>query len=378
MAAHGPLGSDLFAEGLAVTAGTPPVPGAVATYGAAISANERPERIVAATSLLRESGLAARCVALHGRLATNEELSRVHTDAHAAALRAISPATEPTPAALVAAMKGCNYVFLNEFSADAARFAAGAVVEAVAAVLRHDVDSAVCVVRPPGHHAERECMMGFCVANNVAVAAAAALASGVERVFIVDWDIHSGNGTSEIFAEDPRVLVFSAHARDAYPWPARPVEAHYACAVGTGAGRGKTVNVAWGPGAVGDLVGDAEYFHAFDELLLCVARAFEPQLVIVSAGFDSAAGDEMGYGLTPAGYAALTQRLQTLAGGKVVIVLEGGYNVVSVARGLHACTAALLGAVDGAGYTATPPSEVAVRCVRETADALREFWPCLG
>jgi len=393
MAAHAALGAAAFAEGLAAVAGAdgaPPVAGAIATYGAAASANERPERIIAAASLLWESGLAARCAALRGRPASDEELGRVHSGAHAAALRAISPAAAaapPSPAALVAAMRGCNYLFLNEFSADAARFAAGAAVEAVGAVLAGAVASAVCVVRPPGHHAERDCMMGFCVANNVAVAAAAALARGVARVLVVDWDIHSGNGTASIFEGDPRVLVCSLHARDAYPWPAHPVEAHCAGAVGSGAGRGFTVNVAWGPGAVGDAVGDAEYAHAFDVLLLPIARAFDPQLVLVSAGFDSAAGDEMGFSLTPSGYAALTKRLRTLAGGRVVVVLEGGYNVPAVARGLHACTAALLGAVEeeeeeeGAAPAAAAgggaPSEVGARCVRETADALREFWPCL-
>jgi acetoin utilization deacetylase AcuC-like enzyme len=109
-----------------------------------------------------------------------------------------------------------------------------------------------------------------------------------------------------------------------------------------------------------------------------LARAFDPQLVFVSAGFDSAAGDEMGYGLTPAGYAWMTQRLLTLAGGRVVVTLEGGYNVVAVARSVHACTAALLGVVDSAPAAApAPPSQVGARCVRETADALRKFWPCL-
>ncbi len=384
MAGHAPLAAAAFADGMAAVAaaGVAAEPGSFGTHSMAESANERPERIVAASALLRDSGLAARCVQLKGRPATDEELGRAHSGAHAEALRAISPAAPggapPPPAALIAAMRASNYVFLNERSADAARFAAGAVVEAVSAVARGDVASAVCVVRPPGHHAEQHCMMGFCVANNVAVAAAAALAGGLERILIVDWDIHAGNGTSAVFEGDPRVLVFSLHARDAYPWPARPVEAHCAGAVGSGAGRGFTANVAWGPGDVGHVVSDSEYLHAFDTLLLPLARAFDPQLVLVSAGFDSAAGDEMGYGVTPAGYAALTQRLATLAGGRVVVALEGGYNVVAVARGLHAVTAALLGAVEGApAGAARPPSEVAVRCVRETFDVLREFWPAL-
>ena len=229
-------------------------------------------------------------------------------------------------------------------------------------------------------------MMGFCLANSVAVAAGAALAEGLQRILIVDWDIHAGNGTAAAFAQDPRVLVFSLHAEEAYPFPARPMAAHGARAVGEGAGRGYTANVAWGRpgGAVGEEVGDAEYAHAFDALLLPLARAFDPQLVLVSAGFDSAAGDEMGFGVTPAGYAALTARLRTVAGGRVVVVLEGGYNVPAVARGLHACTAALLGAVEGPQGSAEGaeggqqrPSELAVRCVAETAAALRDFWPCL-
>ena len=171
-----------------------------------------------------------------------------------------------------------------------------------------------------------------------------------------------------MFYLDPGVLYVSLHryGDGFFPGTGKPER------VGEGPGRGYNVNVAWsGKGA-----GDAEYLAAFDQLVMPVARAYAPELVLVSAGFDSAAGDEMGFSLTPAGYAALTQRLQTLAGGKVVVVLEGGYNVPAVARGLHACTAALLGAVEEEGAPA-PPSEVGARCVRETADALREFWPCL-
>jgi acetoin utilization deacetylase AcuC-like enzyme len=318
-------------------------PGSITSYNAANSANERPCRVIESSSLLISSGLAALCTPLVPRPATDEELALVHSTELVQQLGELST---DTPAELIKKMCCSNYVVLNEHTGEAARFAAGSAVEAVQAVLSDHTDAAVCVVRPPGHHAEVDKFMGFCVANNVAVAAATALSSGrASRVLIVDWDIHHGNGTQKIFADDPRVLFVSIHALYDFPYFSGEEYQQIAAAsfTGVGAGVGHTVNVAWTD--VG--AGDAEYLHAFERVALPIAKKFDPDLVIVSAGFDSGIGDECGYRVTPTGYAKLTVMLQSqLANGKIVFVLEGGYNIPIIAHGIHACVASLLGVVD--------------------------------
>ena len=221
------------------------------------------------------------------------------------------------------------------------------------------------------------------------------------RVLIVDWDIHHGNGTQEIFADDKRVLYMSAHAMYAFPAFARDGQLSFQqpTYVGGEHARGYSVNCAWSEAGYGDL----EYEYLFDKLFMPVARAFDPTLVIVSAGFDSGAGDEMGYSVTPWGYARLVEKLEALAGGKVVVVLEGGYNIPTVARGIHACVAGLLGVVDheeaarqlkaaangagdaggasdGGAQKAGPPPEPRPQAVADVDAAIAaqcEFWPCL-
>jgi len=215
-------------------------------------------------------------------------------------------------------------------SREAALAAAGAAAAAVEAVLSGESARAFCAVRPPGHHATRDRGMGFCVFNNAAVAAARARALGLARVLIADWDVHHGNGTQDIFWRDGAVLYFSTHRHPWYPGTGA------ASARGEGAGAGRTLNI---PLRAGD--GDAELEAAFRDGLLPAARAFRPELVIISAGFDAHRGDPLGgLNATAAGFARLTRVVADLAGecaaGRVVSVLEGGY----VPADLEACVRA--------------------------------------
>ncbi|WIA41969.1 hypothetical protein OEZ86_009272 [Tetradesmus obliquus] len=285
---------------------------------------EHPNRIKELSSRLEREGLLSKCTRLTPKLATDEELLKCHSRAHidrVDGLYSNPVTTEGQPAEQVGdTFIISSDIYCNRHTSMAARSAAGCCVQAVCAVLSGQVSSAFAIVRPPGHHAESQELMGFCFFNNVAVAAHAALEQpGVERVLILDWDIHHGNGTQQIFLQDPRVLFVSLHRRDGNFYPKG---CGFAEEVGTGHGRGFNVNVPWSSKGMGD----ADYMAAFDLLLQPIIEQFDPQLVLISAGFDAADGDFLGLcRVSPAGFAAMTQRLQQHAGGKVVAVLEGGY-----------------------------------------------------
>ena len=298
---------------------------------------EQPARISRIYERLVSEGLEARCVRLPARRSTDEELQSVHTAAHIADMRG----TEVMDAgALAAKGDALDSVYLNPHSHDCALLSCGGVLAAQEAVLAGRCRSAACVVRPPGHHAEAHCAMGFCLYNGVAVAAAVALRDpAVRRVLVVDWDVHHGNGTQHMFEDDPRVLYFSAHRYDeGIFYPCSPDAAPEA--VGKGAGAGYSVNVGWNGGRMGD----PEYAACWDQVLMPIAEEFDPDLVLVSAGFDAAEGDPLGgCSLTPAGYHRMTGKLMGLAGGRVLVCLEGGYNLSSISASMAACVSALLG-----------------------------------
>jgi len=318
---------------------------------------EHPGRLEAIFGRLERDDLAKSARAIPAREATDEELLRIHT---------------PGLLALVAETASHDFVQLDpdtytcRDSALAARLAAGGLVDLCAQVASGMVDDGFALLRPPGHHAEADRPMGFCLFNNVAVAARALQsAPDAERVLIVDWDLHHGNGTQHSFWEDPSVLYFSTHQFPFYPGTGATDE------VGGGAGRGFTVNVAWGEG-----MGDAEYLAAFDRVLLPIARSFSPDFVLVSCGFDAADGDPLGgMRLSPAGYAAMTARLRELAGGRLVLALEGGYNLDAIARSAEACLRVLLG--EAAPEIRGEPSPVAARVLDRVLRAQRPFWPGL-
>ncbi len=363
---------------------------------------ERPARLAAIEARLAADGLTPRCRRVPAREATREELLAVHSAGHIDEIAATADRTYTSLDPDTYAAAG---------SALAARLAAGGLVDLTLAVARGELTNGLALVRPPGHHAEEDRAMGFCLFNNVAVAARAAQSDFVaraaqskipakaahseiiaeaspseivagaaqsatiakaapkadaQRVLIVDWDVHHGNGTQNTFWGDASVLYVSTHQ-----WPFYPGTGAIGETGGVGA-PGRTVNVAWPAGR-----GDADHLAAFDQLLLPIAREFEPDLVLVSCGFDAARGDLLGQQLlSPGGYAALTARLQSLAGGKVVLALEGGYALEAIAASSAACLRTLLG--DPAGEPEPgKPSAAARDVIAKVREAHRPFWRTL-
>jgi acetoin utilization deacetylase AcuC-like enzyme len=210
---------------------------------------------------------------------------------------------------------------------------------AVDAIMARQVDHVFCAVRPPGHHAEAGRAMGFCLFNNVAIAARYVQKKyGLTRVLIVDWDVHHGNGTQHSFEHDPSILFFSTHQHPHYPGTGRATER------GKGAGEEFTVNV---PMEAGE--GDDEYRAVFQETLVPAADAFKPEFILISAGFDAHKEDPLAsMGLTEAGYAELTGIVAGIAKrhakGRILSSLEGGYNLAALSASVHAHIIALLNA----------------------------------
>ena len=350
---------------------------------------ERPERITMSHAELGAAGLLGACATLPSRRATPKELRRVHEASYVAATFALKAkcdaALESGDDDAVARLRQGvaelanrqNSVYLNEHSVDCALLSAGGTVDAVMAVASGRFAHGCALVRPPGHHAECHCMMGFCLYNNVAVAVAAALEDEkrpCKRVLVVDWDVHHGNGTQNMFFDDPRVLFCSIHRYDRgtfYP----PGDGGGPQQVGSGKGAGFNVNVGWDGGGAGD----SDYAAAFDSLLLPLFRLYRPELIVVSAGFDSARGDPLGgCDLTPRGYARLLDRLKGLRPSRgVALCLEGGYNCLSVARSYSACVGGLQGATPPDDSDLKKPSLRALKAVAATANHLLPHWPKL-
>ena len=251
-----------------------------------------------------------------------------------------------------------------------ARLAAGAAIAAVDHALDSDA-MALALVRPPGHHAERERAMGFCLYNNAAVAAAHALDRGLERVAVVDYDVHHGNGTQWIFYDDPRVLYLSTHQYPFYPGTGAADD------VGRGDGAGFTINVPLAAGA-----GDADLDRVFREVAVPVLAACDPELILLSAGYDAHVDDPLGgMRVTTGGYATLTSRLRAVAEricrGRLAVVTEGGYDLAALEACLEGTLEVAAGAPPGAIAPvegATAAAEASLAAVRP---ALRAFWPTL-
>jgi len=293
---------------------------------------ESPERLVAIMRVLEETGILSRLVAIEPQPATDSQILAVHAPEHLARIQRVvdfgGGHLDPD-------------TYANVFSLDAAKLAAGAAVRAVGAVLYREVDNAFALVRPPGHHATRKEAMGFCLLNNIAIGAQHALdAHHLERIMIVDYDVHHGNGTQDIFYREPRVLFFTTHLYPFYPGTGNWNE------IGSGEGMGHTVNVPLSAG-----VGDRGYQKIFDELLFPLAERFRPQLILASVGFDAHWRDPLAMAnLSIAGYVALARTLMELAremcDGKLVLMLEGGYDLDVLSQGVAATFRVLLGDQD--------------------------------
>jgi acetoin utilization deacetylase AcuC-like enzyme len=293
---------------------------------------ESPERLEHIDRALDASGMRSRLQQLEPEPIALERLQRVH------AARYIESVERIARQGGGGLMGRGDETYVSPRSFEAARLASGGVVTAVEAVLRGELDNALALVRPPGHHAFRDHGEGFCLFNNVAIATATARHDlGVERVLIVDFDVHHGNGTQAIFYDDPSVLFFSIQQWGIYPGTGHWSEA------GAGAGVGYTVNVPLIAGW-----GDAMYARIFDDLLAPIARRFEPQLILASAGYDPHWSDRLGsMTVSDLGFFNLARKLVGLAGelcqGRLVLTLEGGYGLQGLAYGVVATFAALLG-----------------------------------
>lgn len=291
---------------------------------------ESPARFDAIIGALEDAGLWDSLIKIQARSATESELRFCHVSDYVSLSK--QDILEGAPQLSTGDTAVC------EKSWDAALRAAGSVFSAIDSVIEARVDNAFCVVRPPGHHATPARGMGFCVFNNLALGARyAQKRKGIERVLIVDWDVHHGNGTQDIFYEDGSVLVFNVHQSPLYPGTGAVTE------TGAGAGLGLTLNCPLPAGA-----GAKEYFEVFDKILRPAADAFRPELVLISAGFDSRHGDFLGdMTLTDDDFAGLTRRVMAIArdhaGGRLISALEGGYNLSGLASSTVSHVQALLG-----------------------------------
>jgi acetoin utilization deacetylase AcuC-like enzyme len=317
---------------------------------------ERPERLDAVRRGLR--GLEDRFELKSPRPASRDELTRVHTPPYVDLIAGTSgktvrfdPDTQASPRSYEAALLG-----------------SGAVADAVERVCAGELDRAFCLPRPPGHHAMADRAMGFCLFNHVAVGAAHALGLGLSRVAIIDFDVHHGNGTEAIFEEESRVLYVSSHAYPFYPGTGAIGD------TGLGPGRGFTLNLPLPEG-----VGDGAYMGLYRGVVEPVVRAFDPELVLVSVGFDAHERDPLaGMRVSSRGFGALAGScLRAASGsgkGRAVFVLEGGYDLDGISASSEALGRVLLGE--------TPP-DVAISArdeavVQDYRQHLAPVWPCLA
>ena len=290
---------------------------------------EHPRRIEKLYQRLADPMVNGRFIAIAAPPAADEAILRVHSRDY---LQQVKATADHDQRALSADTLTCSRSF------DVAARAVGGTIEAVRQVVAGAVDHALVLARPPGHHAERSRAMGYCIFNNVAVAAMAARAAmGLDRVMVVDWDLHHGNGTQHAVERDPSVFFFSSHQFPYYPGTGHLTE------TGLGAGEGTTMNVPLARG-----FGDAEFLALYRRLLVPAATAFRPQLILVSAGFDIHAADPLGgMRMTAAGFAALSRLILEIAGaccgGRAVFCLEGGYDPDALADSVLAVLDELTG-----------------------------------
>lgn len=318
---------------------------------------ERPERLAAAREAVERARGRIRFLDLESRDATDDELVRVHSERYVHELGRVAGHHTMLDAD----------TFVAPRSVDASRRAAGAAVALVDGLLGKMAPWGAALVRPPGHHARPDAAMGFCLLNNVAIAAAHARSRGVDRVLVLDWDVHHGNGTQEMFYADPSVLYVSLHQFPYYPGTGAVDE------LGSRDGRGHTVNVPLSGGA-----GDADYVAAFDRVVCPIAEEFKPSLTLLSAGFDAHVRDPLGgMALSDEGYGALTERVIRAVGRDcpIGLVLEGGYDLAGLRGALEAALLVLSGAPSEP--VLGTPSAHHEREIARAESALKPYWAVL-
>lgn len=337
---------------------------------------ENPNRIKVIWDKLNASGIAQRCVVLDAKEAEDKYLALVHSKYHIDLIKNISSKKFDSRRNKTASK--FNSIYFNGGSSEAAYLAAGSVIEVAEQVAEGKLDSGFAIVRPPGHHAEESEPMGFCLYNNVAVATSFLLNErpelGIKKILIVDWDVHHGNGTQKMFWKDPRVLFFSVHRHEFGSFYPGGDDGSYTM-IGEGPGTGYNINVPWENGRCGD----ADYLAVWDHVLIPVAKEFDPDMIIISAGFDAAIGDPLGgCCVSPYGYSIMLNKLMGFAGGKIVMALEGGYNLDSLANSALACVQVLQQHKPVAGSSEAYPFESTWHVIQAVRIHLSSYWPTLG
>ena len=319
---------------------------------------ENAKRLETIMSHMEQTGLKGRLTAIEPHPATVEELSFVHQEEHISHIRE-------------AAQKGGGWLdpdtVMSSASYDAALYAAGGAIRATEAVLDGEVSSAFALVRPPGHHATPRRAMGFCLFNNIAVAAQHAMVTySLERIAVIDFDVHHGNGTQEAFYNSPQVLYISSHQYPHYPGTGGTDQ------TGAGEGTGTTINIPLPAGC-----GDAEYGQVFAEIIMPAARRFQPQLILVSAGYDPHWADELAMmQVSVTGFAEMVRSVKGLADelcdGRLVFSLEGGYNLKALAASVKATFEVLLGDADIEDPLGQPPRQFAPPTINRLVEIIKK------
>ncbi|KIV87254.1 hypothetical protein PV11_02811 [Exophiala sideris] len=310
-------------------------------------------------------------VRIDAREATRDECLLVHTREH---YDFVKSTAELSDEKLIDLSEEGNLdsIYFNALSYFSSKLSVGGAIETCRAVVSRKVKNAIAVIRPPGHHAEVDRTMGFCLFNNVCIASRVCqtdFGDECRKILIVDWDVHHGNGCQKAFYNDPNILYISLHVHmNGMFYPSGNEGDMFHC--GTGPGLGKNVNIPWPSKGMGD----GDYMYAFQNVVMPIATEFDPDFVIVASGFDAAAGDELGgcY-VTPPCYAHMTHMLMSLAGGKIAVCLEGGYNFHAISKSALAVTRVLMGEPpDRLQATAATPS--ALETVAKVRNVQSKYW----
>lgn len=321
---------------------------------------------------------------IDAREVSKEEVCLVHTERHWDWIQSLR---DKSVQELLTEMqhpdqKMMDSVYLSPNTPFCAALSAGGAIEACRAVMLGKVKNAFAVIRPPGHHAEREDVKGFCFFDNVSIATKVCqreFGEKCRKVLILDWDVHHGNGIQQANYDDPNVLYISLHVhKDGNFYPEKSYRDnrerygdHLHC--GAGVAQGTNVNIPWRTHGMGD----ADYIYAFQQVVMPIGTEFQPDLVIVAAGFDAAEGDMLGgCHVSPAGYAHMTHMLMSLADGKVVVCLEGGYNLESIARSACAVGRTLMGEPPDR-LEDTSPTRTGVDDIKLVLRQQSKFWASL-
>ncbi|XP_071518120.1 histone deacetylase 4 isoform X5 [Panulirus ornatus] len=349
-------------------------------------------RLQSIMARLQETGLIHRCNKMRTRKATLEEIQSCHSEAHTLLFGTNPWNRQHLDMSKFAELPIKSFVRLHcggvgvdsdttwndMHTSSAARMAAGCVIDLAFKVATGELRNGFALVRPPGHHAEHQQAMGFCFFNSIAIAARQLHQKlNLEKILIVDWDVHHGNGTQSMFYDDPHILYISMHRYDDgsfFPGTGSPTE------VGEGDGYGFNVNIAYS-GGLSPPMGDAEYMAAFRSIVMPIAKDFDPDIVLVSAGFDAADGHPSplgGYKVSASCFGQMTKQLMTLARGKVVLALEGGYNLASICDATEACVRTLTSDEPpplSEHEMTRPPCQNAIETLQNVIGVQSGHWP---